>query len=428
MKALRAAGGSAQHPLSVGALTQEIRSLLEESLGEVWVEGEISNLRNPGSGHLYFTLKDHESTLHAVMFRGDTARLRFTPKDGMATVIKGTLTVYEPRGQYQLQVTQMRPRGQGSLQERFEALKRKLAEEGLFSLERKRSLPVFPERIGLVTSTQGAAIQDFIKIIQRRAPGIHLLVRNVRVQGAGAELEIAAAITAFSQERQVDTLVVMRGGGSLEDLWCFNEEVVARSLFSCQIPVISAVGHETDFTLADLVADVRAPTPSAAAEIVARDWGEWREAVRVWRERLGRAAQGELDRARHRWHRLANHYVFREPQRVIQAFQQRLDDHRSDLARALRQAVQDRRRRWESLALRWRHCRPSLRISEHGRHLQQLQARLRNLGPEATLHRGFALVTHQGHIVRTAHPSLAKAELVIRLAQGSLTATVTQAG
>ncbi len=270
-------GASAQLPISVRDLTATIREVLEQSFDEVWVAGEISNLRAPGSGHLYFTLKDATATLAVVMFRNDAARIGFTLQDGLAVVVRGAVTVYEARGQYQLQAAEVRTRGLGSLQQRFEELKRRLDAEGLFALERKRELPVFPEKIGIVTSLQGAVLQDMLQILQRRAPGIRLFVRGVRVQGPGAAQEIAEAIGAFSAQQAVDLVVIARGGGSLEDLWAFNEEVVARAIGACVVPTISAVGHETDFTIADFVADLRAPTPSAAAELLTRDWNDWRQ-------------------------------------------------------------------------------------------------------------------------------------------------------
>jgi len=273
-------GASAQNPLSITALTATIRELLETGIGEVWIAGEISNFRAPGSGHLYFTLKDETATLAAVMFQREAGRIGFALQDGQAVLARGTVTVYEARGQYQLQVAEVRTRGQGSLQQRFEELKRRLQAENLFALERKRPLPVFPEIIGVVTSLQGAVLQDMLQILQRRAPGIRIRVRGVRVQGTGAAEEIAEAIAAFSGAGEnIDLLVVARGGGSLEDLWAFNEEIVARALAACPVPTISAVGHETDFTMADFVADLRAPTPSAAAELLTRDWTEWRETI-----------------------------------------------------------------------------------------------------------------------------------------------------
>ncbi len=300
-----------QNPISVGDLTASIRELLEASLGEVWVAGEISNFRAPGSGHLYFTLKDATATLSAVMFQREARRIGFALADGQAVLVRGAITVYEARGQYQIQVAEIRPRGQGSLQQRFEELKRRLAVDGLFDLERKKALPVFPEVIGIVTSLQGAVLQDMLQILQRRAPGISIRVRGVRVQGIGAAQEIAEAVDAFNREKNIDLLIVARGGGSLEDLWAFNEEAVARALFACEVPTVSAVGHETDFTIADFVADLRAPTPSAAAELITRDWSEWRQTIAKLQARLERTTRQVVGDHRRHLARLASSYALR---------------------------------------------------------------------------------------------------------------------
>ncbi len=409
--------------LTVSQLTRKIRAALEGAVGEVWVRGEISNLRAPGSGHLYFTLKDGEAVLNAVMFRGDSSRLAAPLRDGQAVRIRGRVTVYEPRGQYQIQVLEARPEGLGTLQERFEALKRKLAEEGLFDPERKRPLPVFPERVGLVTSLQGAVIEDFCRILGRRAPGIVIEVRGVRVQGDGSAAEIAAAVAAFSGEGRVAAIVVARGGGSLEDLWAFNEEEVARALAASQIPTISAVGHETDFTIADFVADLRAPTPSAAAELVSRAWAEWRDLVDAHAARLGRAARQRLAFERERWRSLGGNPVFREPRRVLARAAQRVDDLREELARGLRRAVSDRRRdlgeilsRWEAPALR-----PAALLARHRERVGHWEARLRALGPEATLARGYAIVLDAGgQLVRRAAAVKPGQALAVRMADGTL--------
>src|SRR5277367_6262022 len=302
-------GASAQNPISITDLTATIRELLETSFDEVWVAGEISNFRAPGSGHLYFTLKDETATLSAVMFQREARRIGFALADGQAVLARGTITVYEARGQYQIQVAEIRARGQGSLQQRFEELKKRLAAENLFDLDRKRALPVFPEVIGVVTSLQGAVLQDMLRILQRRGPRIRIKVRGVRVQGTGAAEEIAAAIGAFGIEGNVDLLVVARGGGSLEDLWAFNEEPVARALAACSVPTISAVGHETDFTIADFVADLRAPTPSAAAELLTRDWAEWRQIVAKLHARLERATRQVLADHRRNLARLGSSYA-----------------------------------------------------------------------------------------------------------------------
>ncbi|MFQ5772424.1 MAG: exodeoxyribonuclease VII large subunit, partial [bacterium] len=255
---------------SVSELTRQIKFLLESSFPEIWVQGEISNFTHHSSGHMYFSLKDENAQISCVMWRSRNQHLFFTPQDGMKVILDARITVYEKRGAYQLDVLQMQPAGVGELQLAFEQLKNRLREEGLFSEEFKKPIPLYPERIGIVTSPTGAAVQDLISVLQRRFPGIEIIINAARVQGEGAATEIARAIDDFNDYGKVDVLIVGRGGGSLEDLWAFNEEVVARAVFRSKIPIISAVGHEVDFTICDFVADLRAPTPSAAAELAVR--------------------------------------------------------------------------------------------------------------------------------------------------------------
>ncbi len=421
-------GVSAQNPLSVTDLTSTIRDLLETGLGEVWVAGEISNFRAPGSGHLYFTLKDETATLAAVMFQREARRVGFALADGQAVLARGTITVYEARGQYQIQVAEIRPHGQGSLQQRFEELKRKLQAENLFALERKRPLPVFPEVIGIVTSLQGAVLQDMLQILQRRAPGIAIRVRGVRVQGVGAAQEIAEAIAAFSAEGKIDLLVVARGGGSLEDLWAFNEEAVARALAACSMPTISAVGHETDFTIADFVADLRAPTPSAAAELLTRDWTEWRQTVAKLHARLERTTRQMLGARRRHLARLASSYALREPRRVVRQWAQRLDDLRENLSAVAQTGLQSRRESLRFLQARLAAHHPARELERRRGHLTQLAARLRALGPQGTLDRGYALVLDaQGHPVSQAKKTLEGQSVRIVLSKGMVGANLTGA-
>jgi exodeoxyribonuclease VII large subunit len=418
-------GLSAQNPITITDLTATIRDLLETSLGEIWVAGEISNLRSPGSGHLYFTLKDETATLSAVMFQREARRAGFALEDGHAVLARGTVTVYEARGQYQLQVVEIRPRGQGSLQQRFEELKQRLAAEHLFDLERKRPLPVFPEVIGVVTSLQGAVLQDMLQVLQRRAPGIRIRVRGVRVQGTGAAQEIAGAVAAFSAEKNIDLLVVARGGGSLEDLWAFNEEVVARSLAACAVPTISAVGHETDFTIADFVADVRAPTPSAAAEMLTRDWNEWRGTLFKLRERLGRTTRQIVGDHRRHLTRLASSYALREPRRVVRQWAQRLDDLQENLHAAAHNSIQSRQQVLRLLRARLAARHPARELERRRSHLAQLFARLRALGPQATLDRGYALVLdQQGHPLSHADRTSQGQAVRIVLSKGIVGATL----
>jgi exodeoxyribonuclease VII large subunit len=426
--AMESPGDSPRTPITVAALTSAIRDVLEEGFEEVWVAGEISNFRSPGSGHLYFTLKDATATLAAVMFRQEAARIGFALRDGQAVLARGAVTVYEARGQYQLQVAEIQPRGQGTLQQRFEELKRRLQAEGLFEQESKRELPVFPETIGIVTSLQGAVLQDMLRILQRRAPGIRILVRGVRVQGVGAEREIADAIAAFGREKAIDVLVVARGGGSLEDLWCFNEEIVARALAASPIPTISAVGHETDFTIADFVADLRAPTPSAAAELLTRDWGEWRETVATLHRRMERHVRNALVQHRRHLAGLASSYALREPRRVVREWAQRVDDHRQALRESAARALLARQNQLRLLESKLQSHQPSRELARRRAQVDHLAARLRTLGPQATLDRGYALVLDRAaHPLRNADPSLAGQAVRIALSRGELGATILRA-
>ena len=421
-------GASAQTPISVADLTASIRDLLERALGEVWVAGEISNLRAPGSGHLYFTLKDATATLAAVMFQREARRVGFALADGQAVLLRGSITVYEARGQHQIQVAEVRPRGQGSLQQRFEELKRRLLAEGLFAPERKRALPVFPEAIGVVTSLQGAVLQDMLHILKRRAPGLVIRVRGVRVQGPGAALEIAAAIAEFSRDARIELLVVARGGGSLEDLWAFNDEAVARALAACRVPTISAVGHETDFTIADFVADLRAPTPSAAAELLTRDWADWRATVVKLRARMERCTRQSLAEQRRQLAALAGSYALREPRRVVRQWAQRLDDLRESLGASTRRAVQARKQELAVLRARLATHHPAREIERRRGHVTHLAARLRTLGPQGTLDRGYALVLDaQGRPLSQAKRTLEGQALNVILSKGTLSAEVKEA-
>ncbi|MBM3778394.1 MAG: exodeoxyribonuclease VII large subunit [Acidimicrobiia bacterium] len=285
---------------TVSELTTNVRLLLEESFGEVWVEGEISNCRLWNTGHLYFTLKDGQAQIRSVMFRLAYGRLRFKPQDGLRVVARGRVSVYEPKGEYQLVCEHLEPEGLGALQLAFDQLKQRLAAEGLFDTDRKRKLPDLPRKVGVVTSLDGAAVRDVVKVLRRRHPNVQIVIRPTRVQGEGAGLEIARAIRALGRVRGVDVVIVARGGGSIEDLWAFNEEIVARALAGCPVPTISGVGHETDVTIADFVADVRAPTPSAAAEMAVARQDEFRHRIDRLDERLAAALQSHLRRAESR--------------------------------------------------------------------------------------------------------------------------------
>ena len=383
----------------LNALAQE---LLETAFPDVWVEGELSNVRPYPSGHLYFTLKDGGGELDAVMFKPLAARLAFRPEDGQAVRARGTLTVYGPRGRYQLEVWRLEPAGLGPRQRALEALKRRLAAEGLFDPARKRPLPPCPERLGLITSTEGAAIRDVLSILGRRYPAVEVRIFPVRVQGDGAAEEIAHAIGAANRYHRrcepLDVLIVGRGGGSSEDLWAFNEEVVARAIARSAVPVVSAVGHEVDVTLADLAADVRAPTPSAAAQLVVPDRDELLGRVGELARRLVSGQSGRLEALQVRLERLVSGYALRRPLRRLREAQQTLDALSARLLRAQR-----------------------VQLERPARRLEALLARLEAVSPTAVLRRGYALVQDaQGRVVRAAEGVDVGQRLTVRLHRGWL--------
>lgn len=311
---------------SVSELTREIKFLLEESFPEIWVQGELSNFTHHSSGHMYFSLKDENAQIACVMWQSRTQHLLFMPRDGMKVLVKARVTVYEKRGSYQLNVLEIKPAGVGELQLAFEQLKQRLREEGLFSEEYKKSIPRYPERIGIVTSPTGAAIRDMISILSRRFPAAEIVLNPVRVQGEGAALEIARAIDEFNEFGQVDVLIVGRGGGSLEDLWAFNEEVVARAVFRSKIPIISAVGHEVDFSICDFVADLRAPTPSAAAELVVPSKEELKSQIQSHLQNMINAIFENVQRHREKLQAIIGSYAFRQPLDRVRQNYQRLDE------------------------------------------------------------------------------------------------------
>ena len=446
--------------LSVSDLTRSIRSLLEEHVGEVWVEGEISNYRRQSSGHQYFTLKDDRSQLPCVLFRNGSGAASATPlADGLQVQVFGEVTVYETRGQYQLIVSQVQPRGVGALQARFEALKRKLFAEGLFDADRKQPLPPFPMTVGLVTSPTAAALQDMLNVLRRRAPWVRVLINPVRVQGQGASAEIARAIGEFNAwageagtsgngALRVDLIVLARGGGSIEDLWEFNEEIVARAVAASALPVVSAVGHEIDFTIADFAADLRAPTPSAAAELIAPDTGELLRQLGGASQFLNRQLLDRVTNAREALRNFSRGTLGREPRRRVQEDRQRLDLTEDALRRTAATALHEFRRRLDekhcclrvadfqrSLALRmqilqtWREkieCAVECQHEKLHARLSQAENLLRVLGPQATLERGYSLTTNaEGKFVRSVADVRTSQTLTTRLADGVVTSTVT---
>ncbi len=417
--------------LGVSALTKKIRALLEDGVGEVWVEGEISNLRRQSSGHLYFTLKDASSQIACVMFAGQTTQLRgMNFNDGAQIQVFGELTVYEPRGNYQLIIRRVQERGVGALQAKFEELKRRLAAEGLFDSARKRPLPKFPRRIAVVTSPTGAAIRDFLQVLHRRQRGIEVLVFPVRVQGRGAAAEIAEAVQILGNPTALgieppDVIVVTRGGGSLEDLWEFNEEILARAIAASPIPVVSAVGHEIDFTISDFAADFRAPTPSAAAEILSSDSAELLEQLAHLSARLRRHVHARLDFLKIQLESFDRTALFLEPPRRLREHRQTLDRLADDLRAGADSSLQSHRFTLERQSRILAAHNPAGKIETHLRQLRAeqdlmhraAQTRLRGhrqilahhaavleaLNPNAALARGYTITRDTtGRILRSA--------------------------
>ena len=406
---------------SVSELTSAVRTLFEDQLGEIWVEGEISNCRVWNTGHLYFTLKDRDAQLKAVMFRTTLRYLKFTPEDGLHVVARGRLGVYAPKGEYQIVCEHIEPHGLGALQLAFEQLKKKLQAEGLFEAARKRPLPALPRKIGIVTSLDGAALRDIIKVLRRRQPNAHLVIRPARVQGEGAAGEITRALRAIAQVPGVDVIIAGRGGGSAEDLWAFNEEMVARAIAACPVPVIAAVGHEVDVTIADFVADLRAPTPSAAAEMVVAAKEEFCARIDRLEQRLHMAARLGAAMPARRATELT--HLLRTAMRARLA---RHDRH----FRALRQRLetQDVRRRMTAArgrlqSVEGRLDAAALRVRERAdTRFRVLAGRLENLSPLAVLARGYAVCWNEDRtaIIRSAE-SLADGERVkVTLQQGEI--------
>jgi exodeoxyribonuclease VII large subunit len=411
--------------LSVTELTRRIKRLLENEVGSVWVEGELSNVSRPSSGHCYFTVKDETAQISAVLFRGAARQVRFTPADGLRVRCFGEITVYERQGRYQILVRQMEEAGQGALQARFEALKEKLLKEGLFDRARKQPLPLLPLHLGLVTSPTGAAIRDILNVVGRRFPNLRILLAPVKVQGAEAAGEIARAIDRLNAWREPpDVLIVGRGGGSLEDLWAFNEEIVARAIARSRIPIISAVGHEIDFTISDFVADLRAPTPSAAAELVIGRKEDFETLLHDRQRRLAQAVNQSLLRARHRLAAARDHYVFREPANLARQFAQRLDTAELRMRNLLTDRRQNAERTLHDLSLRLTHL-VRMRNQAARERLTRLAGQLRALSPMAVLERGYGIVYDPAQHVVTDAARLRRNDPVrIQLAKGEFDARV----
>lgn len=382
--------------LSVSRLTGALRSVVEGRFSDLWVEGEVSNFKRHSSGHCYFTLKDEDAQIRVVMFRGNARHVSIQPKDGMLVHVYGSASVYEARGDLQIIARGMKLAGEGALQKAFEVLKKRLAAEGLFDGEHKRPIPQYPQRLGIITSGTGAALHDILSVLERRFPCVSVIVCPVQVQGMGAADAVAGAIEAFNrQEEAVDVLIVGRGGGSLEDLWAFNEEVVARAIFASRVPVISAVGHETDFSIADFVADRRAATPSMAAELAVPDRRELITALRGRTDRLTSSLGRRVEQyRRHIRHMLATH-EFRRPTYRLRQYTQHVDGLVEQLRRCSRRGLETRRVR-----------------------VQALRGRLELLSPERPLERGYVLVERDQRVVRRAADVLRGDRLHLRFVDG----------
>jgi exodeoxyribonuclease VII large subunit len=434
---------------TVSRLNREARMLLERGLGSLWLEGEISNLSRPGSGHWYFSLKDAAAQVRCAMFRQRNLMVRFPVRDGAQVLARGRVSLYEPRGEFQVVIEHLEEAGEGLLRRRFEELKQKLAAEGLFDTRYKKPLPQLPRRIGVITSPTGAAVRDILHILRRRFPAIPVLIYPVAVQGTAAPREIEQAIRLAGERHDCDVLIVARGGGSLEDLWAFNDEAVARAIFACPIPVVSGVGHEVDVTIADLVADERAPTPSGAAERVVPDRAEWLRTLGATARRLALAVRRRLMDQRQALQLREQRLARVHPGVVLRQRAQRLDELDGRLGLAMRARVQRDRARHDAayalllraspalhvaaLRLRLEAVRRGLaasvngRVSE-GRQRFELAARtLHAVSPLATLDRGYAIVTDgRGTVLRDAAVLRPGDEVAARLARGGFTAQVIE--
>ncbi|HEU5404415.1 MAG TPA: exodeoxyribonuclease VII large subunit [Terriglobales bacterium] len=433
----------------VGELVSSVRTNLERSFPDVWVQGEISNFKPADSGHFYFTLKDGEAQLRTVMWRTTARLLRFKPENGMNVTARGRVTLYEVRGELQLQAEYLEPQGAGALQVAFEQLKAKLAAEGLFAQDRKKVLPALPKKIGIVTSPRGAAIQDMLNILRRRHESVHVVIFPVQVQGESASGEISAGIRFFNSSRMVDVIVVARGGGSVEDLWAFNDEGLARTIAASTLPVISAVGHETDFTISDFVADLRAPTPSAAAELVIQSKYQLSERVESLRTRASRAIRYQLLLSHNALGALAQRGTFARIRDLIARRGQRVDELVFRLAEAQRRHLRNYHRRLENASARVRahDLRAKLVamrrdvaartnalaavarnvLLHHRARLDRFAAQLEALSPVAILDRGYALVfDSSGNLLKDVAQLNSGETVRTRLARGEFTAGVRE--
>ncbi|MFP9230258.1 exodeoxyribonuclease VII large subunit [Pectobacterium cacticida] len=433
---------------TVSRLNQTVRQLLEMEMGQIWLSGEISNLSQPSSGHWYFTLKDERAQVRCAMFRNSNRKVMFRPQNGQQVLIRATLTLYEPRGDYQLLAESMQPAGDGLLQQQFEQLKQKLTAEGMFDQQFKQALPSPAKQVGVITSTSGAALHDILQVLQRRDPSLPVVVYPTSVQGVDAPLQIVRAIELANQRDECDVLIVGRGGGSLEDLWSFNDERVARAIFASHIPIVSAVGHETDVTIADFVGDLRAPTPSAAAELVSRNQLELLRQIQSQRQRLEMAMDYYLAQRNREFTRLHHRLQQQHPQLRLARQQARLVKLRQRLDDAIQQQLRQSSRRSERLQQRLMQQQPQTRIHRAQQRLQQLSyqmqsaverqlnqnkqklgiacSRLEGVSPLATLARGYTVTTLPGGQVLKNIAQVTSGEiLTTRLQDGWVESQVT---
>jgi exodeoxyribonuclease VII large subunit len=433
---------------TVNELNSAIRAVLDSEFNDIWVSGEISGLKLATSGHYYFTLKERDAQVRCVSFRSAHRYWKFKPQDGMAVLARGRIDVYEARGEYQLQVEALEPQGLGALQVAFEQLKKKLAAEGLFAPQRKRPLPRFPRRIGIVTSPRGAAIADMVQILTRRFPGLHIRLFPALVQGEGSVEEICRAIDYFSRTRWADLVIVGRGGGSLEDLWSFNSEAVARAIARCAVPVVSAVGHETDVTIADFVADLRAPTPSAAAEMAVCTREELLDRIGAVRAKGAQAMRYRLAMLERRLRQQGIERALNLLHRRVGRGLQRVDEHEYHLRERVRAAIESRERARRALEVRLKRfdMRPRLaanrrrletahatllqtirlRLTRRRSVLDQLTAKLSQLSPLRILERGYAIVSNDSGILKDSVAAPPHSRIHVRLANGTLDAEVVE--
>ncbi len=432
---------------TVSELTAKIRDLLAKNFTDITVQGEISNCREAQSGHIYFTLKDDRAQVRCVFFKQQQRGIKFRPEDGLQMTVRGSLSVYETRGEYQIYVENLEPIGLGALQLAFEQLKKRLEAEGLFDPARKKPLPLLPSRIGIITSPRGAAVRDVVRILTRRFPNVHLTVYPVRVQGEGSAGEIVKALKFFNARKLVDVVIVARGGGSMEDLWAFNEEIVARAIFASEIPVISGVGHETDFTIADFVADVRASTPSAAAELVVQTRAQFDKHIADLRETLAGLFRYRLLELSRRVHELSARRGFRRPLDLLRQQRQRADEMTSRLALGLRARLEQSRKRFTAahlriatfdfrvkiaafrLRLERRTAELGVRIERLLRakrdRLEKLSLQLQERSPLRVLERGYAIATDAaGNLLRDAAQVALGDTVAIQLHRGRLSTEV----